>query len=350
MSRERLRVGFLSAVRHMQPYAAALAADGRVELVGAAEEPAAADWIRADSRAAAQVVGIPYVEDVDAFLASADAVVVCSEPTRHARLAERVVEAGLHVLVDKPVGVAAAEADKLAAVAAGSRGTVSVVNRRMSPAVRRLQRWIDAGHLGLPLHVDAEWFASGAHLATSVERPELVVDPALSGGGELLNFLLYPVDYIRQLTGLEIVEVYCEAATLFGAEHRKSGVEDCAVVSLLLERGVTATVTLGRIPAAPGIGPVTSTVRVLGSHGHAVADDDRPQVRRYTTEGGLRVHPIGGPSSDAIIELCLRSWVDDVLAGRAPAYGLAEARSTLAVVDAAYESCHTGQPARVEKP
>ncbi|MGO2541598.1 MAG: Gfo/Idh/MocA family protein [Specibacter sp.] len=345
----KLRIGFLSGIRHAVPYAEILAELADVELVGVAEDGASPPWIREDSAKAAAAVGITYFDSLEPLLDAnaVDAVIVCSEPTRHAALAARALAAGLHVLVDKPIGANRADIDQLGQAEAVAGGTLSVINRLQSPAVQRLRRWVDAGTMGLPMHVDVEWFASGAHFATSVERPELVVDPALSGGGELLNFLLYPVDYIRFLTGLEVVEVHCEASTLFSQLHDDNGVEDCAIVSLLLENAVTATVTVGRVPAAPGLGPVSSTIRILGSHGNASSDDDKPQVSRYDTSGGISALPVGGPSSVAILRIMLTQYVQDLLSGRTPSYGFKDAAASFAVIEAAYASVKQGQPVRV---
>jgi predicted dehydrogenase len=349
MTQKRLRVGFLSAVRHAVPYAEILGENPAVEIVGIAEEPEAPDWMRMDSRAAAFTVGATYTEDAASLLTpdAVDAVVICSEPTRHARLARSALAAGLHVLIDKPAATSLADIDALVKAERTSIGTLSVINRLRSQSIRRLRRWVDAGHCGLPLHVDVEWFASGAHFATSVERPELVVDEALSGGGEILNFLLYPVDYIRYLTGLNVVEVHCEAGALFSSLHEEAGVEDSAVLSLLLENGVTATVTLGRIPAAPGLGPVSTSVRLLGSHGNASADDDKPAVSLFGTDGGVSALPVGGPSSVAILTEFLNGYVSDLLNGRMPEYSISDARHGIAVSEAAYSSAESGQPVRI---
>ncbi|HET7140815.1 MAG TPA: Gfo/Idh/MocA family oxidoreductase [Arthrobacter sp.] len=345
----RLRIGFLSGIRHAVPYAELLAENADIDLVGVAEETASPAWMHEDSAKTANSLDIAYFNSLEPLLdpATVDAVIICSEPTRHAALATRALTAGLHVLVDKPIGTRVEDIAALAAAEASARKSLSVINRLHSPAVQRLRRWVDAGNMGLPLHVDVEWFASGAHFATSVERPELVVDPALSGGGEILNFLLYPVDYIRFLTGLEVVEVHCEASTLFSGLHRDNGVEDTAVASLLLENGVTATVTLGRVPAAPGLGPVSSSIRILGSHGNASSDDDKPQVSRFDTAGGVSAVPVEGPSSVAILRRMLNQWVQDLRAGSSPDYGLADAAASLAVIDAAYASVAQGQPVRV---
>ncbi|GAA4491769.1 Gfo/Idh/MocA family oxidoreductase [Microbacterium panaciterrae] len=340
-----IRVGFLSAVRHAESYLPTFLADPRTSLVGVAEADDAAEWIVADSRRFAEQHDLPLLSPA-ALLAPGmcDLVVVCSEPTRHAELAIAALDAGIAVLVDKPVAVSVAEADRILAAQERSGATVCVVNRLRSPAVERLRGWVDAGHLGLPLHVDVEWFASGAHFATSVERPELVTDPALSGGGELLNFLLYPVDYIRYLTGLEVVEVYAEAATLFQQPHRDAGVEDSAVVSLLLENGVTATVTLARAAAAPGHGPVSSSIRLLGSHGHAIADDDKPAISVFRTDGLQAERPVDGPSSVIAVERYLDELIGALANGRAPRYTLRDARASLAVTEACYAAVRDGRP------
>lgn len=339
-----IKVGFLSAVRHAESYLPTFRSDPRTTVVGVAEAEDAAEWIVADSRRFAQQHELPMLSVAELLApGTCDLIVVCSEPTRHAELAIAALEADLNVLVDKPVAVTVDEVDRIIAAEQRSRGTASVVNRLQSPAVQRLRRWVDAGHLGLPLHVDVEWFASGAHFATSVERPELVTDPALSGGGELLNFLLYPVDYVRYLTGLEVVDVYAEAATLFQDSHRAAGVEDTAVVSLLLEHGVTATITLGRVAAAPGHGPVSSSIRLLGSHGHAVSDDDKPAVSIFRTDGLQSAAPVFGASSVIAVELFLDGLIGALADHRPPGYSLADARASLAITRASYEAAATGR-------
>ena len=99
-----LRVAFASAVRHATDYLRILGGDERVELVGVVEEAGAPGWVREDSRAVAESVGLPYAEVADvasaaeALGSAVDLVVVCAEPTRHARLAAGLLEAGLDVL------------------------------------------------------------------------------------------------------------------------------------------------------------------------------------------------------------------------------------------------------------
>lgn len=342
-----LKVAFLSGVRHASDYLRILGSDPRVEVVAVAEEATAPQWMRSDSRRAAERAGVPYTEELDELLdtGTVDLLVVCSEPTRHARLAAQALQTGHHVLIDKPATTILEDALDLERLST-ERGLVcAVVNRTHAAALQRLHGWIDAGHLGLPRHLDLEFLASGAHFATSVERPELVTDPDLAGGGEMLNFLGYCTDAAYVLTGLETREVSAMTGTLFSAAHEAAGVEDTAVVTLELERGVTATITVGRVPYAPGSSPTSSSVRVLGSHGHAEAEDDQPAVARFGPDGCTFLTQDAG---QVAARAYLRHVVDAVLAGNSPDYTIVDARRTLTVVDAAYRSARTGQAVRLQ--
>ncbi|TIH40068.1 Gfo/Idh/MocA family protein [Subtercola vilae] len=340
MSGRPVRVSFVSGVRHAGPYLEILRHDPRVELVGVAEEPGVPEWMLRDSQHVARRAETAWLPSVDDALDPdrVDLAFICSEPTRHARLAITAMKRGVNVVVDKPVATTLDDADLVLDAARDARGFCSVINRTHSPALRRTRRYVDAGYLGLPRHLDVEFLASGRHFSTSVERPGLVIDPALSGGGELLNFLGYCVDAVRYLTGLEVESVYAMTGALFGAGHADRGVEDTAVVSLGLEHGVTCTVTVGRVAFAPGLGPTSSSIRLLGSHGHAVVDDDKPAVLRYGGHPALSAHPVGGDGSAVALRLFLDHVVGRAVEGRAPDYGLADARAGLAVIDAAYRS------------
>lgn len=345
----RLRTVLISGVRHAADYLRILADDDRVHLVGLIEEVGAPDWIRADSRAVAEAAGLHYSEVDDAAalassLSGVDLAVVCSEPVRHARLAEATLGAGVDVLVDKPVATTLGDADRVLAAAQSNGCMCAVMNRTLAPATQRLRSWVGAGHVGLPRHLDLEFFASGAHFSTSVERPELVVDPALSGGGEILNFLGYSVDLAYAATGLDVVEVHAFADALFLEPHRLNTVEDTAVISLLLERDVTVSITLGRVPYAPGGTATTSSARLLGSHGHAIVSDDEPAVTRFGAQGATTLADDAG---QVAARAYLHDVVTSVLGRTSPQYDITDARRTAVVIDAVYRAVRTGDVVRI---
>lgn len=340
-----LRVGFLSGVRHADSYLSWFRAAPQVRVVGVGDDDSAREWVRSDGQEVARRHSVRWLGDPSSWLNpdEVDLVVVCSEPTRHAALARLSIERGVRVLIDKPVATDLASARQVVAAAAAHDVHTSVINRTFAPALRRARDWVDSGYLGLPRHLDMEFFASGAHFDTSVERPELVVDRDLSGGGELLNFLGYCIDAIRFVAGLKVRSVMAMADSLFMRTHREAGVEDAAVLLLQLDKGVSASVTLGRLAQAPGTGPTTSSLRVLGSHGHAVADDDRPGVTVFGTDGTVR--SLGTDGGQRALEGYLEHVVQRSLRGLATEYTAADACETVAVIEAAYRSIDDGEPA-----
>lgn len=346
-----LGVLFLSGVRHAALYLPTFLAHPAVKVLGVCEEDTAPGWMLEDSKAAANRFGVPFLGDLSAALHrdEVDLVVVCSEPVRHARLVIQALEAGKHVLVDKPLGVNLAEASQIAKVAATAPGKLTVIHRLFSPAIQRARKSIDADQVGLVLNADLEFISNGSRFAIAVERPELVADPALSGGGEILNFLVYPADYLRYLTGLEVVEVYAEASQLFFEPHARYGVEDCALVSVLLENTVTATITVGRVPYAPTAGPIASSLRLLGSHGFLSLNEEQPVVQYWGEDANQRGWSIAGEAGEVAFQTEIKEFIRDILEDHPPLYTIQDAWATMAVIEAAYESVRQGQPVKVAR-
>ncbi len=348
LSPARLGVAVLSAVRHAQGYVDVLRGLPGVEVVVVAEEAGAPAWAHEAARALAERCGAALTDDPASALRRPDVhlALVCSEPVRHARLGRLALAAGHHVLLDKPMATTLRDADEIARAALAAPGRFSVIHRLHSPAIRRARAAIDAGAVGLVRSVDIEWLASDGLSGTSVERPELVTDPALSGGGELQNFLGYPVGYLRHLTGAEVEEVFAETATLTFPEHRRGGVEDFGMLSLRLEHGILATVSVGRVRQAPGPGPGTSTLRVIGSHGHLWLDEDDGRIEQWTP-AAMSMAPIGEPAASQAVRAMLDEFVTAIRTGREPLFGARDGWAVAAVVEAAYRSARCGQPARV---
>jgi len=82
-------------------------------------------------------------------LEGADAVVVCTEATAHHTLARRCLEAGKHVLVEKPLTTAVADAEELMALA-GSKGVTLMVGHTFlyNAGIRKVKAYIEQGEAG----------------------------------------------------------------------------------------------------------------------------------------------------------------------------------------------------------
>jgi predicted dehydrogenase len=222
------------------------------------------------------------------------------------------------------------------------------VHRLLSPEILRARLLIDQGAIGLPLMLDAELIVSGGLDGSTVERHELVCDPALSGGGELLNFGWYPVSAVRFLTGLEAIEVQAFGGALFDDRYAKHGVEDSVVASLKLANSVTATLMVARIAGVPGGLPASSTLRVIGSHGRLIADEDAPSS--FVAESGqasARVRRIGRESSSAALQGFFQDFLAAVRDDRPAMMEIRDILANMATLDALAGSLSSGLCERV---
>ncbi|MEU4568136.1 Gfo/Idh/MocA family oxidoreductase [Micromonospora sp. NPDC023956] len=113
-----------------QTHAAALSAHPRAELAGV--------WGRNPERAAALASrhGVPAYDEVDALIEAVDAIAVALPPDVQAEIAVRAATAGRHLLLDKPVALDLADADRVVAAAEQS-GVASIVffTQRFRPNV-----------------------------------------------------------------------------------------------------------------------------------------------------------------------------------------------------------------------
>ena len=137
---------------------------GRQHLKGLQANPRAALVAVADlDRAAASELagpGVPCHVDYQEMLAAArpDAVVVATPHFLHAPMSLAALEAGAHVLVEKPIAMRVSEADRMVEEAR-RRGRVLAVghNYRAFAANRRLKEIVDSGRLGRIYRVLWQW-------------------------------------------------------------------------------------------------------------------------------------------------------------------------------------------------
>ncbi len=341
-SAEPIDVVVVGAVRHARTYAEVI--DGRTDLriVAVAEESDASPRARAAAQQLAQERHVPLLDAEDVSSAGRLAL-ICSEPTRHARLAATALRQGLHVLCDKPMATTGADAAAVVEAAREGGGVCAVVTRALSPAVVSAAAIVASGRLGLPRSVDIEFLSDGAYLVEHPDELDLVIDPALSGGGELMNFLGYPIDVVRAITGCEPVDVYARAGALTIPSHIEAGVDDIGTASLEFTNGLVVSVLAGRVPVVPAPGVGTFTVRVIGSHGHLEFDADGPFVREYGREGE-RIVRLDRSPVDAVFDDLVRA----VNAQGRLRYDALDAAVAVRTIEAAYRSVASGAVELVE--
>lgn len=130
---------------------------------------------------------------------SIDVVVVSTVNRWIKPIACAALEAGKHVLIEKPMGRNLMEAREIASVAHRSGALLKIgFNHRYHPALQEAQRLLQAGRIGRPLFIRAVY----GHGGRVGYDQEWRTDPEESGGGELLDQGVHIVDLMQWFFGV----------------------------------------------------------------------------------------------------------------------------------------------------
>ncbi|MEU6860649.1 Gfo/Idh/MocA family oxidoreductase [Glycomyces sp. NPDC046736] len=287
-----------------------------------------------------------------------DIVAVCTLSGTHASLALQALEAGAHVVVEKPLDVALAPARALREAADARPGQVVAVisQHRHDPSALAVRRALDAGRFGRVTSAVAniDWFRSQEYYDSAAWRGTWTLD----GGGALMNQGVHTLDLLLWFLG-EPVEVVAHTARL---AHERIEVEDVAVAILKFASGALATLHASTA-AYPDLGV---RLQVHGTDGSAViasdelvffhakdAEDEGPrggQAAKELEAAGIAAPVVVAPDGSEYGNAHLTQWTDIVEAireGREPLVTLGDGHLALATVRAVYLSATLAQPIRV---
>lgn len=199
-----------------------------------------------------------------------DALLIATPHYFHTEIGIAALDAGLHVLVEKPISVQRQDGDRLIAAHKNRHLVFGVVfNQRTDPLYRKLHELVHGGTLGRICRVQwtiTNWFRPAAYYASSGWRATW----AGEGGGVLLNQCPHNLDLFSWIFGQpKRVRGFCA----FGRYHDIE-VEDDVTAYFELPGGATATFI-----ASTGEAPGTNRLEVVADHGRIVAEDG---VLRFT--------------------------------------------------------------------
>ena len=309
--RAPLRIALLGTGWVMDFHARAVAAHPGAEAV------AAANWREPSLRRLAERHAIPRTTTDWRALAAdprVDAAVIATPNGLHAEQAVAFLEAGKHVLVEKPMARTLAEADAMVAAARGSGARLMVAHCwRFHADVRALRARVAAGELGEVVKtrgygVHARWGPSG-----------WFTDPELAGGGALLDMGVHAIDTARYLLGDPQPLRVCAAV---GTRYGSYQVDDDAVLLIGWSNGTTSVVEAGWWQ--PHLGGLEADTELYGTGGYARVWD-------------LTEPPDGYEHcSQPMFTAQLAEFVDAVAAGRQPRPSGEDGRVVMRVVEQAY--------------
>ncbi|HHT69244.1 MAG TPA: Gfo/Idh/MocA family oxidoreductase, partial [Firmicutes bacterium] len=197
-----------------------------------------------------------FFADPRELLEQVDAVIICSENSRHREFTELAASYGRHVLCEKPIATSMEDGQAMieACQKAGAKLQIAFPVRFATP-VMRVKEMLDQGQIGDVLAISGTnhgqmpggWF----------------VDPVLAGGGAVMDHTVHVVDLIRWFLGKEFVSVYAEADSMLWDVD----IDDCGMLSMEMEGGVIVTQdpSWSRPRTNPTWGDVT--LRIVGTKG-----------------------------------------------------------------------------------
>lgn len=233
-----LRIAVLSfAHTHALSYVHALNEMPGVELIAADPDGAAAPDDAPRGAELAAELGVAYVDTYDeAFAWGPDAVVIAAENSRHRALVERAAAAGVHVLCEKPLATTVEDAVAMQE-ACDRAGVILMVAYpvRFAPGVRDAIAELRTGRLGRILGV------TGINNGKLPQDRAWFTDPALAGGGALVDHVVHCADLLDELLGERAQSVRAVSNRILHAQ-RDLDVETGGLVTIQYPGGVVATI------------------------------------------------------------------------------------------------------------
>jgi predicted dehydrogenase len=185
------------------------------------------------AEALAEPFGAAALEDVS-LLDGVDAAVVCTPPVTHAEVCCALLGRGVAVLCEKPLAIGSVAAQRIVDTARANGAALSMASKfRYVPDVVQARSLIAGGLLGEVVWVESV-FSSSIDMSKRWNS-----DPAVSGGGVVIDNGTHSVDIVRYLVGPVTEVLAVENRHAEGLE-----VEDTATLLLRTASGVQANVTL----------------------------------------------------------------------------------------------------------
>lgn len=280
-------------------------------------------------------------DSVEALLADPhiNAVYVATPPHLHAQHTVLAAQAGKHVLCEKPMAVTAAGARHMIEICRANHVALMICYyQRFNTRHQRIKELLTEGAIGQ---------VTAARINFSERFPPQTGfwhhDPAISGGGPLMDLAPHCIDLLRYLCGA-VVEVSALVDTL----AQKAAVEDTATLLLRLANGIQAVVT-SHWSTANHDPEHFNRLEIYGTEGTIMAapihsKDSTGTLQVITAEGIQTAQPAGPRPHVAL----LQAFGDAVVGGQPVPIPGEEGVAGLAVVEAAYRSARTGRRIPIE--
>lgn len=285
-----------------------------------------------------------------------DVVSIATPSGTHADLSVQALEAGKHVVCEKPPDVTVAAVDRMiAAQQRTGRQLMVIFQARFEPLSIRLREAIEQGRFGklVGVHGTCNWWRAQSYF----NSPGMWKGTwALDGGGSLANQGIHTLDLLTWLAG-PVTEVYGK----FGVFAHDIEAEDKTVAVLTYASGALGTLTT-TTAAYPGL---DRSILIHGERGSVAIEDeslirwrfagDSPEAEqeeegRMLASYGRKGEQVAGVASDPFAFATrghvaqFEAMANALRTNTRPPNSIETARHTVEVLNAIYESGRTGRP------
>ena len=319
----KIRICILSVAHvHTSTYVRCLQNNPGAEIIGFCDESPER------GQAFAHAHGLTFWPKPSEMLAqNVDVALVCSENRAHARWIALAAKAGVDVLCEKPLGINQAEMEEtLDLCRSRNIRLMTAMCNRYIHSFQEAASAIRSGKIGKLIAV----FASNKGTMPG----GWFTDPALSGGGCIIDHTVHVADLMNHLLGALPEQVYAQA----GHQLSQMEVEDSAVVTMRYPGGVVVTLDASwsrteHFPYGRDL-----TLRFVGTQGSIYVDYFAENNRVYAA--GERIYSYFGEDKD---QMMMDDLIDCYQTGRFFPITGKDGRNCALVPQAAYRSLRSGK-------
>jgi predicted dehydrogenase len=287
---------------------------------------------------------------------SIDVIHVCTPNESHADISIAALEAGKHVMCEKPMAKTAADARRMveAAKRTGKKLTVGY-NNRFRPDSQYLKKVTEAGELG-----DIYFAKAHAIRRRAVPTWGVFLDEEKQGGGPLIDIGTHALDLTLWMmnnyepkavlgTTFHKLSQKENAANAWGSwDPKQFTVEDSAFGMITMKNG--ATIVLESSWALNTLDVKEAKCTLCGTEGGADMDDGlrlngENHSRMFTNQIQLDAKGVDfyDGKKESMQDTELRMWIDAVLNDKEPTVSPEQACVVSEILEAIYESAKTGK-------
>jgi predicted dehydrogenase len=250
----------------------------------------------------------------------------------HAEWTIKALEAGKHVLCEKPFALSLEEVDAMTAAAEKSGKVLAeAFMYRTHPQTLKVKEIVDNGDLGKVLTI------KGGFTFTFNRPGNYRLDPAF-GGGALWDVGCYPISYARTMLGLEPLKVSGWQMT------GESGIDEFFSGQMLFPGDIHAQFDCGFR------GPFRAFIEIVGESGtlHIPAPFHAGKKTKVFLSRGGEPETIKIEGQNSYLGE-VEDMADAILLGKAPHISLADSRANIAAILAFYQSAKSGKVVSLKK-